>query len=384
MLCYPWEQTMPRMSKICLFPSGLSGGGRERVFVNLAAGFVASGLAVDMVVARKEGRLLAQIHPQVNVVSCNARRMLTILPALCQYLRTAEPDVALTGGSPTHTMMSLARLVTRARTRLFASVHSTKPYSDDKPTAKRVLQERMELASYATADKIIVVSRGVYDDMIQNKGVPPKKLEVIYNPVLTEDFNDLASENVTHPFFAAGQPPVILGVGRLTTAKDFGTLIKAFALAIKKLPMKLIILGEGEERRALEELIAQQQRVGDISLPGFVENPYPYMRGARLFVSSSSWEGFSNVLVEALACGCQIVSTDCQSGPAEVLANGKYGTLVPVGDPAMMANAIVEALQEHRTGNVDPAWLRQFRLQPVARRYLEVFGLQDHTCAQQP
>lgn len=359
--------------KICLFPPGLGGGGLERVFLNLAAGFIDAGMMVDLVVVNKKGSLIDQIHPLVNVVSLNSQRMLTTLPALCQYLTKEAPDVALTGLSPTHAMMSVAKGITGVKTRLFGSIHSTYPF-DGEPTLKLILQQKIELASYAGAEKIIMVSHGVSKVLIENRNIPFEKVAVIYNPVLAKDFNDLMNQEIDHPFFASGQPPVILSVGRLTKAKDYETLIKAFALVLPQKAVRLIILGEGDERSVLEDLIRRYQLMNEVSLPGFVRNPYPYMKKSRLFVLSSSWEGFGNVLVEALACGCQVISTNCHSGPSEILRNGQYGKLIPVGDVEIMADAILESLQTDFVTVIDPFWLNQFHIQPVIQQYLEVFG----------
>jgi glycosyltransferase involved in cell wall biosynthesis len=178
--------------------------------------------------------------------------------------------------------------------------------------------------------------------------VPSAKVKVIYNPTVTPEIFRKATEPVQHPWFVDNRVPIILAAGRLHRQKDFPTLLRAFSLLRQNRPCRLVILGDGKKRRrkALRQLAKQLGIEKDVSLPGFVENPFAYMARANLFVLSSAWEGFGNVIVEALACGCPVVSTDCRSGPREILDNGRYGRLVPVGDPEALARAMLEALDD--------------------------------------
>ena len=183
-----------------------------------------------------------------------------------------------------------------------------------------------------------------------------------------------SEEALDHPWFLPGEPPVILGVGRLTQAKDFPTLIRAFALVRKKHPARLMILGEGEERSKLETLVQELGLEKEVSLPGFVDNPYKYMKRAAVFVLSSKWEGFGNVLVEAMALGTPVVSTNCPSGPAEILENGRWGRLVPVGDVYALAEAIIETLdEEHHPDVANRA--KDFAVELAVEKYINVLGV---------
>jgi glycosyltransferase involved in cell wall biosynthesis len=188
------------------------------------------------------------------------------------------------------------------------------------------------------------VSGGAADDLARTSGLSRDRVQVVYNPVITPAMLALAREAPDHPWYAHGQPPVILGVGRLTRQKDFATLVRAFALARQQRPARLIILGEGEDRAALEALIRELGVADDVALPGFRDNAMAYMAGSALFVLSSAWEGLPTVLIEALAAGARVVSTDCPSGPREILQGGRLGALVPVGDAAALAAAMGEAL----------------------------------------
>jgi glycosyltransferase involved in cell wall biosynthesis len=225
---------------------------------------------------------------------------------------------------------------------------------------------------YLKADCIVAVSEGVADDLVSEVGLPRSAIRVIYNPVVTPELAARAEEPLVHPWLVPGSAPVLLAAGRLSAQKDFPTLLRAFARVRAARPARLIILGEGELRAQLE---AQAVALGlgeDVQFPGFVENPYAYMRRAGVFVLSSAWEGFGIVLVEAMACGAPVVSTDCPVGPAEILEGGRYGPLVPIGDDGALAHAILSALD----CPMDPERLRaragDFALEKIGRQYLEV------------
>jgi len=211
---------------------------------------------------------------------------------------------------------------------------------------------------YPQAHNIVAVSQGVAEDLSTLIQLSPDRVTVIYNPVITPNLLEQALAPLTHPWFEREQPPVILGAGRLSLQKDFPTLLRAFALVRQHRPARLVILGEGEERANLERLAIELGIQNDVSMPGFVDNPFAFMAKASVFVLSSAWEGFGNVLVEALACGCPVVATDCRSGPREILDNGRYGRLVPVGDHEALAKAILETLD-----NPDFPADRQTRIQ---------------------
>ena len=176
-------------------------------------------------------------------------------------------------------------------------------------------------------------------------GFEPGKVRVVYNPVVDRELIAKAKSSLDNPWFEPGNPPVFLAVGRLTEQKDFLTLIKAFAMLRKQRLARLIILGEGECRSELEAMIKTLEISEDVCLPGFVQNPYAYMSHASAFVLSSRHEGLPTVLIEAMACGCPVVSTDCPSGPKEILESGKYGSLVAIGNSVALADAMIQTLE---------------------------------------
>jgi glycosyltransferase involved in cell wall biosynthesis len=192
---------------------------------------------------------------------------------------------------------------------------------------------------------VVAVSRGAADDLARWSGIPRELVEVVYNPVITSNGLAAANQLPDHPWFGPGQPPVILGVGRLTPQKDFPTLIRAFSHVRRQRAARLLILGEGEERPALTALANELGVADDVDLPGFRDNALAYMASSALFVLSSAWEGLPTVLIEALAVGTPVVSTDCPSGPREILQEGRLGPLVPVGDAAALSAAMLKMLQ---------------------------------------
>jgi glycosyltransferase involved in cell wall biosynthesis len=224
---------------------------------------------------------------------------------------------------------------------------------------------------YPWADGIVAVSKGASDDLAQMAGLDRKRIRTIYNPVVLPELLGKTQTALEHPWFEANQPPVILGVGRLHPQKDFATLIQAFAQVRQRRQARLLILGEGPERPKLEALVKKLGVEQDASLPGFVTNPYPYMAHAALFVLSSVEEGLGNVLIEALYCGTSLISTDCPSGPREILKDGQYGQLVPVGDVTALARAIETALVNKTPPPPQESW-RPFELETVVTQYINV------------
>jgi glycosyltransferase involved in cell wall biosynthesis len=276
-----------------------------------------------------------------------------------------------------------ARRLARVATRVVVSEHITKAQAmKDEPKKKRwhwrflppVIQR-----TYLWADAIVAVSDGVADDLSLLTGIPRKYITTIYNPIVTPELQRKAQVPLEHPWFTPGAPPVVLGAGRLRAQKDFPTLIRAFARARAVREMRLMILGGGKDERkdaqSKAPLLALADHLGvadDVALPGFVENPFAYMARASVFVLSSAWEGFGNVIVEALACGCPVVSTDCPSGPAEILENGKYGLLVPVGDHVALADAILSVLSTPPDRDQLRARSAMFSVDYIAEQYLQV------------
>lgn len=356
---------------VALFVPTLEGGGAERTMVNLAGGMRAHGVAVDLVVANATGPYRRLLPSDVQLIDLRSPRTLASLPRLVAYLRRARPEALVSTMNHANVVAIWAAIVARVGTRVLVREADTLSANvRGSPHLRAKLLPAIMRRTYPRAAVVIAPSRGVADDLERTLGL--QRVDVIHNPVVTAELGARSREDVAHPFFADGEPPVVLGVGRLEPQKDFETLVRAFALVRRRRLLRLVILGEGSRRVALENLARQLGVFGDVSLPGFADNPFAYMARAAVFVLSSRHEGLPNVLIQAMACGCPIVSTDCESGPREILEGGRLGALVPVGDADRMSDALHDALQ--RGGHSHHQLLeaaRPYSVGVIARQYLE-------------
>lgn len=363
---------MKATGAIAFFLPSLRGGGAERVIVNLAQGITERGLPVDLVVAAAEGAFLEQVPPAVRLVDLRGGRVLQNLVPLTRYLRREQPRVLISSMSHANVVAIWAASLARRGTPVIVTVHNTMSRSArGQGRLARALWPRLLRSFYPWASHVVAVSRGAADDLALSTGLPRAGVRVVYNPVITPAMIELARQRPEHPWFDPGQPPVVLGVGRLTGQKDFPTLIRAFAEVRRCRSARLMILGEGEDRPALEALVSELGLEDDVALPGFRDNAISYMAWSALFVLSSAWEGLPTVLVEALAAGTPVVSTDCPSGPREILQEGRLGSLVPVGNPTAMAEALLAALGR-RPGTVSLDALVPFTRDAAVDHYLHL------------
>jgi glycosyltransferase involved in cell wall biosynthesis len=324
-------------------------GGAPVVVVNLANELVRRGIRVDVLIFTRRGvsQFPFPFDPRVVPHCLRAESRLELFFRLVFRLLRIRPGHMVAVGTKANILCAWATRVPGFEARFWASLHHTlSSEMSGWREHKRLARIRLWRRVLDRAEGLIAVSRGVADDFLAVTGIGRARVRVVYNPIVDPSMIARAAEPPDHPWLAGGGPPVILGVGRLTGQKDFATLVSAFALVRERRPCRLLIIGEGEERERLEAL-AEMLGVQDaLDLAGFQPNPLPFMRESRLLVLSSRWEGFGNVLVEALYCGTPVVSTDCPHGPREVLADGKHGRLVPVGDPQALADAIAESLNE--------------------------------------
>ncbi|HYN76879.1 MAG TPA: glycosyltransferase [Lamprocystis sp. (in: g-proteobacteria)] len=360
---------------LAIFLPSLAGGGAERMMLNLARGMIAAGVPVELVVASAAGPYRDLVPPGCTLVDLGARRVLTALPGLVRYLRRRRPRALLAAMDHANIVALWARALARVPTRVCVSVRSNlSQEAAHSPFLAGRWMPHLARVFYPRAAAVIAVSQGVADDLERVIGAGRATVLVIPNPVITPDLATLAAAVPGHPWLAPGAPPVILAAGRLVPQKDYPTLIRAFAALGPERSRRLIILGEGPERGSLESLIRDLGVSDRVDLPGFHDNPFAYMARAGLFVLSSAWEGLPGVLIQAMACGTPVVSTDCPSGPREVLADGRYGPLVPVGHMDALAQAMALTLEHPPAPDLLQARAADYALAPVTRRYLEVLG----------
>jgi len=383
----------PEPRHIAVFVYALTGGGAQRRTLTLARGFAARGHRVDLVVVRSGGALWGDVPASIRVVPLDSKhasglhllvraglprglQTLASTGALAHYLRRERPDVLLSAASHVNLVSVWARRLSATRTPL-ALRASNFPIGNPQlwPVAQRPVRRFLQWMAgrvYPWADVVIAVSEGVGDAVAELTGIARERIVTIYNPVVGAELTARARAPVSHPWLEPGGTPVILGAGTLKVQKDFPTLIRAFARLRTRRRARLVIIGEGHQRHRLEALVRSLAIEQDVALPGFVPNPPAWMSRASVFVLSSAWEGLPGALIEAMACGCPVVSTDCPSGPAEILDDGSYGPLVPVGDDAAMADAIATVLEKPTARERLRARARDFAVEPAVERYLEV------------
>lgn len=357
--------------RVAIFIPSLHGGGAEKAMVNVANGIVRKGYSVDLILTKAEGEYLNDINKDVNIINLNKPRVLYSILPLIKYLRNIQPHSILSAMNYVNLICIFSVWMSGVKSRIIVSERTTlSKVKKFNKNYKRKIINLLVKKMYTFTDKIICVSNGVAEDLHINYKIPNEKLCVIYNPVVNKKLIELSEENFNHNWFQSGQVPVILSVGRLIEDKDFDTLIYAYSEVIKSYNCKLLILGEGDKRKHLEELILKLGLQDMVSLPGFVNNPYVYMKNAAVFVLSSRREGLPNVLIEAMACGTPVVSTNCVSGPREILEDGKYGTLVNVGDVMALADAINNVLNTNMKVNYSA--LSKFTEDNVINEYIKI------------
>ncbi|MFO1242191.1 MAG: glycosyltransferase [Rickettsiales bacterium] len=365
--------TTKKRSLAVYLPS-LASGGAEKLHIILAPAFMEAGYDVSFVLHYVEGAYVAAVPPGVRIVELGSRRTLGCFMPLIKYLKKEKPDILLSNLGHNNILAIWAGAIARVPTKIIATHHSALS-SECRTTYNwqyRVLPFLCRLF-LPWADGNVAVSSGAADDISITTGLARDKVTVIYNPVELKDFEARSKEPVSHPWFQDGLAPVVLAVGRLTNQKNFQTLIKAFAKVVRERQARLVFVGEGPLRQELQELAASLGVTEYIDFAGFQTNPMAFMAKARLLAASSIYEGFGNVLVEALACGTPVVSTNCPFGPAEILEHGIYGKLVPVGDDDALAKAIVSTLDETPDRDMLHARGREFTVERTANGYLQLF-----------
>jgi glycosyltransferase involved in cell wall biosynthesis len=393
--------------RIAILLPSLEGGGAERSMLNLANAFVARGRKVDLVLCRVKGAYLEHIPPAVQlralsptgtigarllVLMLNLHRFITVmrpvvLPSktapeiqyvvsLRRYLREQRPDAVLSALTYANLTALWARRISGVSVPIVVSERISLSQHCFNASNRRKWRWRflppLVGKSYPEADAIVAVSNHVADDLAAVTGLQRDSVTTIYNPVVDGKLYEQANAPLEHPWFVPGSVPVILGVGRLTDQKDFPTLLRAFARVRARRKVRLVILGEGKLHSALEDMAGELGVQADVQLAGFVQNPFNYMANAAVLGLSSLYEGLPGVLIQALACGCPVVSTDCPGGSAEILENGKICPLVTPGDDAAFAKALESLIDDPPSKSSLQAHAQLFSTDHSAEQYLSL------------
>lgn len=361
-----------KQARISILMPHLHGGGAERVAVNLANSFSQRGYVVDMVLLSATGQFLAELLPEIRVVDLKVKRLRETLFPLVKYFRQSRPAAALACMWPLTVTALWARTLARMPMRLVVAEHTT--WSRSEILSRRGVGWQVRTSMhhfFPKADGIVTVSKGAADDLARFANLDRQDITVIYNPIVGY-VKPQASASHVPPEWWTGSHLKVLAVGTLKPIKDYALLLDAFARLRKQVDARLLILGEGECRAALEAQALQLNIASSVFMPGFINDPSPYFQQADLHVLSSTGEGFGNVIVEALAAGTPVVSTDCQSGPREILCDGQFGRLTPVGDVAALAAAMAESLAAQHDHAALKERAQYFSIDKAVDQYLDI------------
>lgn len=362
-------------NRIAVLIAGSKSGGDTIVVLKLIEGLIAKGMTIDLVLASAKKIPLETIPSTVRVIdlqtpiTTRTATAVQLIPPLARYLKREKPSVLISNLILTNAIAVLAKLLAFVPVKLILVEHvglSNNRHRTDEPRSKWI--EFLMRSLYPFAQTTIGVSHCLSDYLRSQLNL--KNVTAIYNAVVDNSLLQKAEAPIDHPWLQPGQPPVFLSAGRFAAQKDFPTLIRAFEIVRKQMPARLIILGEGSLHSELEALIQDLNLKEDVALPGYDANPYRYMSRASAFVLSSRWEALPTVLIEAMACGCQLVGTNCPYGVEEILAGGSYGYLVPPEDPIALAEAMKQAI----AAPISPAKLQsraaEFSVDRATSQYL--------------
>lgn len=366
----------PNKSRLAILASFSGDGGMEVLISNLFGELQRQRFDARLLLIKARGGHIKRLPQSEHIHKLGPDSTWLTIPALIHFLRQHQPEVLFAAKHRAVIVAVIARALSGQNTRVVALLGSNKSeYLRHKGGLRRWLWYSTMRFFYPRADLIITMSQGLADDIHLSSGTPRARIKVIPTPVIPPNLGELIAQPVNHPWLQPGQPPVIMGAGRFSPEKGFETLIRAFAQVRKQRECRLIILGKGELQEAYEALARELGVTADIAFPGFTSNYYAYLNKATLFVLSSSHEGAPNVIIDALACGTPVVATDCPSGPRELLQQGKYGPLVPVGNVDALARAMAATLDDPLAGEFLQSGVTQYTAEASARAYLAAMTL---------
>ncbi len=360
---------------IAFFIPSFAAGGAQRMVINMANEFAARGHSVDLLVAESSGPFSSRVLPKVNVIDLGATRVLRSLVPLVKYIKARKPNIVLSAMFHINIITIFAKLAAGSIQTKFVLTERNffSLRTKARTHAREIFFPFLVRVLYRYADQIIAISRGVADDIATVSKVPRERISWIHNPVISSHEHHALDQNIPDPWFDSINAPVIVSSGRLVQQKDHATLLKSFALANQCRNLYLLILGDGPLMNSLTSLASDLNIANRVHFVGYVDNPIAYMKRCDVFVMSSKWEGFGNVIVEALLCGLPVVATDCHAGPAEILQNGKYGSLVPVGDVEELCSAILKQLDSRPKHEVLEQRAIHFSVRNVCNEYEKIF-----------
>jgi glycosyltransferase involved in cell wall biosynthesis len=360
---------------ISILMPNLAGGGAERVSIDLAREFARQGYAVEFVLMSATGEFLPEVLKEFSVVNLNTPQTRSVPLALSRYLRKRQPRALIANMWPLTTMAVLAHLLSRCRSPLLLVEHCalSPQYAAWGWVHNQVMRLSM-MVSYRLAQHVAAVSAGAADDIAALAMLPKQRMRVLYNPIPQRPLPSAVDTASAEANWACGKGQRLLAVGTFKSQKNHSLLLRAFA-EMAQPSARLMLLGKGQDEQMLRDLSTALSIQDRVIFAGFHADPTPFYATADLFVLSSDYEGFGNVIVEALSFGLPVVSTDCPSGPAEILENGRWGRLVPVGDCAALAQAMAQALSEPVDRDALKRRAQDFDPAISAKKYLELLAI---------
>lgn len=360
--------------RIVLLYRSLDQGGVQRMMVSLANYLVAHDIDVTILLLRKEGEFIKIVDNKVNIESFKTDTYLSLLPQLVKKLKQGKYDLLFTATPSLNVVAIIASLIVKVKVVISERSDPLKEFIGTRFGFYKLAYAFIPLL-YRYADEIVCVSQGVANSLVKMAMISKSRIQVIYNPAYNPNSKLQVDEQVEHPWLLNKTIPVIISAGRLAKQKNFTLLINAFCILQQRRPLRLIILGEGPDESELKKLVEKLGITSSVDFVGFKINPIAWISKADVFVLSSLWEGFGNILIDALASRTTIVSTDCKSGPSEILDGGTYGYLLSDFTPLNMATYIEKALDAPFNKELLLSRASMFSTNIIMRDYEKVFGL---------
>jgi len=357
-----------KTKRIAIFMPTLAGGGAESAMVALAEGLVARGYQVDLLLKQKSGALVEKIPPDLTLINFDVPLMRHTLKPLRAYLKRVQPDVIISALNLSNVISILATRFLKKKPQAILTIHGL--LSQEEVIYHKLIDRALFSLTFRYANTVVAVSQACAQDLIKYLHYPGSKVKVIYNPVIDAALYRQGEQPAIYDWLPDEETKTILNIGRLEPVKDHRTLLAAFKKVREKYDARLIILGDGSCKDEISRWVEAMKLPESVYQPGFVHNPVPLLKNADVLVNASQRESFSMIIVEAMACRCPVVSTAC-GGPEEILAGGKFGHLVPIGDAQAMADAIVQVFQGDQR-LAPPEWLQQFNKEVNIEKYIDL------------
>jgi len=371
-------------NKVSFFLPSFGAGGAERALINIFKGLNKDSYTLSLVLVEKKGDFIRELPSGLDIISFETRSIIRIFFKLRSFFLSEKPDIFISVFPRLSVLAVLAKILSKSDTKVVIIEHSvfSSTAANARTFFRRIIAKFvfpiLMRVLYGHAQQVICVSGGVANDISKITGISRNKIEVIHNPIIGSEIRSLAQDNVSFSWISERREPIILAVGRLVKAKDYPTLLRAFSLIIREIPAKLIIIGEGEEKIELEKFVIKLNIADSVAFLGFQSNPYKYMAKSSVFVLSSIQEGFPTVIAEAMASGVPVVSTNCKSGPSEIIKDGENGLLVPVGDSKTLSKAILKLLNNLDLGRTisenGKKTSENFSINIIVRQYEEIIN----------